>query len=726
MMLIYFRVHACTSTDGSTARLRAKKQDRNSYNHYPYLRLKLNGLRRYIQVGIVHHESAILIKHLSSLGISTFGEKPDRVGSEHLETLFKKARKIVPDDVIKDTPIFLLATAGMRLLPDEQRNGLLKEICEYTRRHTTFRLPDCNVHIQVIPGEVEGLYGWVAANYLIGGFDAPNETAGGKKHNTYGFLDMGGASAQIAFAPNATEAERHANDLKLLRMRTVDGTGAEYRVFTTTWLGFGVNEARRRYIETLQRSSGAIDSKVLHDPCLPAGLSTSLEGDVFLSDSKEVNGQKPVLNGTGQFDACLTKTLPLLEKDHICEDDPCLLNGVHVPAIDFDVNHFIGVSEYWHTTHEIFQDDHKDKAYDFNTYQKRVSEFCSQDWTIIREGVKKHKWGDKVDEKKAIEVCFKASWLINILHDGIGIPRVGLESLPDAKHNGTKAVLDNAKEKGFTASFQAVNKIDNTELSWTLGKMVLYASSQIPPKSEAALPVGFGSNAAGIPPDFQYAGSKAIDHSRNGSITDPADSHWHENLFRPSSPRRIPGMILFILILGIAIYLLLGRNRRQRIISRFSGPSHRGSSSPRKRKFFSSTNIPFLKPGAHNLGSYERVLEAGPISDDFELGVVDNFNDNDDLDTSDSSSNSHASKTSGWATPRSRSMAAINESRERFESLGSGPGLGLSSNPMDRSGLIGRTESRERLSGMVDGRRSRRTSPLRQKGLTLGRLIEDG
>ena len=654
-------------------------------------------------------------------GISTFGDRPDRIGPDHLEDLYEQARKIIPDDSFAETPVFLLATAGMRLLPEYQRNQILAEICSYTQSHTKFLLPNCDVHIKVIPGEVEGLYGWVAANYLLGGFDAPKEHAHGRDHHTYGFLDMGGASAQIAFAPNTTEALRHADDLKLMRLRTVDGTAAEYRVFTTTWLGFGVNEARRRYVESLQKASGAIDSKILQDPCLPAGLSTTVKGDIFLPDTDTVNGQNPYLNGTGQFDECLTRTLPLLEKDHICEDEPCLLNGVHVPAIDFDVNHFVGVSEYWHTTHEIFEDGHKDKAYDFNTYQKRVSDFCSQDWDLISKGVDKHEWGKKVDEQTAVEVCFKASWLINILHEGIGIPRYGLEHVPTSKSNGTKEVLDNAKDKGYTASFQAVNKIDDTEVSWTLGKMVLYASSQIPASGKEVLPVGFGSNVPGyIPADFQYAGSETISRISN-TTTDSEEGHWHSNPLSASSPRRIPGFILFMLILSLAVFLLCGRSRRQRIYSKFSSPTRKSStSSPRKRRIFGG-KIPFLRSGS-SLSNYERILEDGPLADQFELGSVDDASE--DLNNSDSSSSSHsASKASGWATPRSHSFLAVNESRERFESLGTGHGLG--GNAMDRSGLIGRTDSRERIVGMAEGRKSRRASPTRPKGLSLRPLVED-
>ena len=605
-------------------------------------------------------------------GISTFGEKPERVGPDHLESLYEKARKVIPSTVEHETPLFLLATAGMRLLPEDQRIELLRQICSYTRSNTNFQLPDCDVHIQVIPGDVEGLYGWVAANYLLGAFDAPKDHAHGKNHHTYGFLDMGGASAQIAFAPNATEAEHHADDLKLLRMRTVDGVAAEYRVFTTTWLGFGVNEARRRYVEALQKASGAIETKVLEDPCLPMGLNITTKGDVFLPGAKTINGQAPHLVGTGHFDKCLVKTLPLLEKDHICEDDPCLLNGVHVPAIDFDVNHFVGVSEYWHTTHEIFQESHKDKAYDFNTYQKRVSEFCSQDWDTIRKGIDEHEWGKKVDEKTAIEVCFKASWLINILHEGIGIPRVGLEATPDSLHNGTKKILDNAKDKGFRASFQAINKIDDTEVSWTLGKMVLYASSQVPPPKVDSLPVGFGSNVPGIPSDFQYAGLAETAPLGNSTIK---EDHWHSNLFHASSPRRIPGFLLFLFILSIAVYLLCGRSRRQRIYSRFSSP-------PRKRGFFGG-KVPFWRSST-SLGNYERVLEEA-ATNDFELGSLD---DSDEPEASDSSSSSHGSKTSGWATPRIRSSQGIADGRERFDNLGSGQGLGIIGNPMDRSGYV--------------------------------------
>ncbi|THX82726.1 putative nucleoside diphosphatase [Aureobasidium pullulans] len=676
-------------------------------------------------------------------GVSTFGEKPEAVGPDHLKQLVDHALEYIPDDQVQDTPIFLLATAGMRLLPDIQRNQVLDNICSYLQRNTQFQLPDCGLHIQVIPGETEGLYGWIAANYLLGAFDADaaQHHGHGKDHHTYGFLDMGGASAQIAFAPNATEAEKHAEDLKLLRMRKVNGDPLEYKVFVTTWLGYGVNEARRRYIDSLLTASPGIAE--LPDPCLPTGLEVTKSGHAIGPGSHEAAGKETYLLGTGKFPECLSKTFPLLDKDAPCLDPPCLLHGVHVPAIDFDVNHFVGVSEYWHTTHEIFEMAHKDKAYDFNTYQQRVLEFCSQDWKSIQKGVKEEKWGHKVTEEKVAEVCFKASWLINMLHDGIGIPRVGLEATKGG-HNGTKAVIDGAKEKGFLDPFQAVNKINDVEVSWTLGKMVLYAASQVPGPDDKALAVGFGSNVAGpnLPKDFQYAGGSSI--PLPSDLKDD-DVDWHDKLFTSSSSRRLPGFLLFLLILLVAAFLLCGRDRRSSLLRKAGFSPGKGN----KRKNAVTNGLGKLFGNNSSGPSYERVLEGGigPDPSDFEL---------DDMNDSDSeNSNGH---TSGWATPKANNngfsspvlhcsprSARVNlynanaqypppqpmagyfdgppNHASSTHSLATTPGLQL---PGGRGGLLARTESREQLATATlrSGSRSRAASPSRIRSPFIAPLRE--
>ncbi|KAF5615954.1 golgi apyrase [Fusarium tjaetaba] len=618
-------------------------------------------------------------------GVSSFAEKPAQIGPDHLQQLIDIALDEVPDSKISDTPVYLMATAGMRLLPKPQQSALLKSMCTYLQSNTKFILPDCDAHIQVISGETEGLYGWIAANYLLGGFDHPEEHDHGKNHHTYGFLDMGGASAQIAFAPNATESAKHADDLKIVRMRTLDGSPSEYKVFTATWLGFGANQARSRYVERLQEHYNTDSTHELPDPCMPRGLRTTLDGELVESRS-----DKTVLVGTGKFDECLTVTYPLLGKDKPCEDQPCLVNGQHVPGIDFDINHFVGVSEYWHTTHGVFGGKHK--AYDLATYQNNVMEFCSRDWSDIEGDLDKRK---KSPEKKAAEArlaCFKASWLINMLYDGIGIPRVGLEG------GAANDTVKDDGEKSFNDPFRPVDTIDGIELSWTLGKMVLYAAGQVPP-SGSELPVGFGSNVdKGIAKDFEYAGSSPI--APHTGDDDDDDDDLDDLLKKPG--KSTGGLVAFVLIILLVAYLLRKPERRRKIFSMISrrkrsGKPGRGSSLV--HKLFGRNSGP----------SYERVMEEGDFSD-FELGDVDS----DEHDHSDSSSNgSRKGRASGLATP---SISA-----GRADELTRPPSA------MDRAGLVVRTESRERLSPSLlsAGRKSRNGSPTRAKSPFMSPVRED-
>lgn len=655
-------------------------------------------------------------------GISTFGSDPHSVGPDHLDQLLEHALDIIPQEAVPDTPFFLLATAGVRLLPDSQRHDLLRAVCDYTRQTTNFFLPDCGLHIQVIPGETEGLYGWIAANYLLQAFDSANRNDHGKGHHTYGFLDMGGASAQIAFAPNATEAQKHADDLKMLRFRLLNGQTAEYEIFVTTWLGFGVNEARKRYVARLIDHYDP-QAHEIPDPCLPTGLMMNRDGKVLPAHSKDIQNETgKLLIGTGQFNECLKATNPLLGKDLPCEEQPCLLNGVHAPAIDFDVNHFVGVSEFWHTTHEVFEMAHKDKSYDFNTYQQQVNEFCSKPWEEIHAGVSAFQWGQKVDAKTALEVCFKASWLINVLHEGIGIPRVTLEDTPSIDANGTDDIIDAAKGRGFLDPFQAVNKIEDVEVSWTLGKMVLYASASIP-KRDNGLPVGFGSNVAGIPDDWKYARShhnppeRLINGTESELLDDPEGSDWHAGQFLGEEPKPAPTIILVLVLIVVLLWMFYRPERRSRILRQLSGciPNFRrkgGAKSPQKKRKVHGPSGPAVYDRVSGDSTNDR-----PSTGDIEMGEVDS-----DMDVSPSEG-SRVGRASGWATPTLTVTLDTSSSRASYIDLTNQAellDLPLPGNPMARSGLIIRNDSKDRL--RLDppsaGPISRNVSPARRSPLS--------
>ncbi|KAF9068284.1 nucleoside phosphatase GDA1/CD39 [Rhodocollybia butyracea] len=63
-------------------------------------------------------------------GISTFAENPEEIGG-YLAPLLTLARDKIPPSLHKDTPLFLLETAGIRLLPLDKQAEIPKETCSF-------------------------------------------------------------------------------------------------------------------------------------------------------------------------------------------------------------------------------------------------------------------------------------------------------------------------------------------------------------------------------------------------------------------------------------------------------------------------------------------------------------------------------------------------------------------------------------------------------------------
>ncbi|KAK9466491.1 nucleoside phosphatase family-domain-containing protein [Lipomyces arxii] len=511
-----------------------------------------------------------------SPGISSYSTHIADIGNVHLKPLLEHSKKIIPQQKHSRTPIYLLATAGMRLLPQETQQKMLRDTCTYILANSDFLLPDCESHIRVIDGKTEGLYGWLALNYLMGSLDSPKAHIHGKGHHTYGFLDMGGASAQVAFSPNATEAEKHMEDLYKVRLRTQSGESREFNIFVSTWLGYGANEAHRRYVESLVSDSRQPVAPVLSrrssdhiilDPC-------ALKG--FEADDDPVLPEHTKFVGSGNLTECLAKTYPLLAKGMPCNDDPCLFGGVHAPAIDFDVNHFIGVSEYWHTTTSgLFGDilpakNAKDDsaagaggAYDYATFSAKVQAYCSKDWSDVLSSSDTK----DVDEDRLSLMCFKGSWVMNVLHSGFGVPRTS-----NAPGTGTEKLVHAAESKGFVDHFKSMDTVNGVELSWTLGKMVLYASSQVPlgTRGVASQLLNSSENAVGFGPNNGLFVPETVNSAASRG---DSESWWEEYALGVStfksqgtlSRRRLPGLVLFVFIFVMMAYVIIGKVRRRKL-----------------------------------------------------------------------------------------------------------------------------------------------------------------
>ena len=440
----------------------------------------------------------------------------------YLAPLLSHALQHIPPSQHSSTPVYLLATAGMRLLPSAQSDAILSATCSLLRSDFPFVVDGpsaagpCGESIRIISGEEEGMWGWVAVNYLMDGFghapDAGSEsdtallplaplaepppdsgsdsvTPVDPNHHspTFGFLDMGGASTQLAFSPSVAELDRSGypeSDLRHVSLRLLSGEVVEWPVFVASWLGFGTNRVRERYLESLISAWRGSDvshdvSTPIEDPCLPIDL-------IVPSPDPD---KHPALRGTGSFTSCLTSLRPLLQHTTPCPTSHCLFAGLPTPHIDFqrsDQRGFIGISEYWYTAQQVLG---LGGVWDWAEWEKGMSAFCSRSWDAIDEQVTAEQgWRGAIVERERLQMqCFKGAWISNVLHEGIGIPRLvdagGGEMLTDEVGGTNAEAARRAREKGLGSKshFQSMDEVDSTAISWTLGKMVIEASRAVPP-----------------------------------------------------------------------------------------------------------------------------------------------------------------------------------------------------------------------------------------------------
>lgn len=128
-----------------------------------------------------------------------------------------------------------------------------------------------------------------------------------------------------------------------------------------------------------------------------------------------------------------------------------------------------------------------------------MKEFCGKDWEVIKSEVENGDWEDVNMDPTRLEMqCFKGAWISNVLHEGIGIPRLvdvgGNDTLTGGSLGDTNAEAERrAREKGLFEKkgqgqgkhhFQSMDQVGETAISWTLGKVVIEASKAVQPRSQ--------------------------------------------------------------------------------------------------------------------------------------------------------------------------------------------------------------------------------------------------
>ncbi|KGL97454.1 Ectonucleoside triphosphate diphosphohydrolase 2, partial [Charadrius vociferus] len=190
--------------------------------------------------GVVSEHSMCDVK---GPGISSYSSNPPAAGTSLVHCL-NQALRDVPKEKHTGTPLYLGATAGMRLLniANPQASDAVLSAVAATLKSYPFNFRGA----KILSGEEEGVFGWVTANYLLENFIKRGwlgEWIQPQK-KTLGAMDFGGASTQITFETRDTiEDPRNEVMLKLY--------GQAYKVYTHSFLCYGRDQVLKRLLSKL-------------------------------------------------------------------------------------------------------------------------------------------------------------------------------------------------------------------------------------------------------------------------------------------------------------------------------------------------------------------------------------------------------------------------------------------------------------------------------------------
>ncbi|NXG53101.1 ENTP6 diphosphohydrolase, partial [Psilopogon haemacephalus] len=226
-------------------------------------------------------------------GLSAYADDVEKCG-QGIKDLLEVAKKEVPIELWKFTPLVLKATAGLRLLPGEKAQKLLDKVKEIFQASPFFVRDNC---VSVMNGTDEGISAWITINFLTGILEDPQK-------RSVGMLDLGGGSTQITFLPRTeatlqTSPAGHTTSFQMFNHT--------YKLYSYSYLGLGLMSARLAIL-------GGVEGKPLGEgeelvsPCLPPGFKSEWQHAEIVY---KIKGQKA---GEPLYESCSNKVAKMLYK----------------------------------------------------------------------------------------------------------------------------------------------------------------------------------------------------------------------------------------------------------------------------------------------------------------------------------------------------------------------------------------------------------------------------
>ena len=266
-------------------------------------------------------------------------------------------------------PIFLRATAGMRVIEQSDRFRVMAAVRNFFNNETANPFQFVDEQARVISGEEEAIYGWTGINFAMGNLVEESEGSGTvlNPRLTYGALDMGGASTQISFyEPNG--------DIMSNLFKLQIGQGKHWNLYAHSFLHYGINEAKDRLEARLinDKDATARLSEGVYNPCLPGGAEKTVRTDIYFdsngyetwnhtaADDAAPDGFRQALikntNKGGDGNACMALAKDMLHKSqnewcNYSHRGDCSFAGVYQPDLpqqSQNFGEFLAFSNFYH------------------------------------------------------------------------------------------------------------------------------------------------------------------------------------------------------------------------------------------------------------------------------------------------------------------------------------------------------------------------------------------
>lgn len=348
-------------------------------------------------------------------------------------------------------PVLLYATAGLRSLPESDAVSILRASQAAVKEFDYPFLCDADM-VLVIDGQKEGLYAWQSAQQML----HLQEKALSRK---VGFVDVGGASTQIGFVPDAFERHKYGDEITSVQLHDT-----RYHVYTHSYLHFGINEAKSRHMNSTIASSipryassalsssssssaswgaGKNQEKIeVRDPCRLEGHDETVFRD----------GKSFLFIGEGNWDLCLT-TLQSMFQPKVGVYG---FAGIEQPSVQDEntlfiaMDHFSRVSRFMNveTTIEsqIYAEEH---IAPLEEWREKGRLFCRR---TLEQGVSDI--GDMFEGYPTSGYCFEAVYIYTLFTHGYGF------------ESHTKNIVTNGK-------------VGDWPLTWAMGAMQSYFEERL-------------------------------------------------------------------------------------------------------------------------------------------------------------------------------------------------------------------------------------------------------